>query len=86
MIITIQSINNRFVISQVIRLTSFKSLNNATRFAGAMANAVQKFRGERSTITVLPIKHTPMATKKTYPAKKKAVVAKKKVVAKGKKK
>lgn len=85
MIITIQSINKRFVISQVNEVTSFKYLDNATRFADSICNLVHKLRGERPTIKILPIQSKPMAMKsKDYPAKKKAVVAKKKVVAKGK--
>lgn len=87
MIITIQSINERFVVSQVNEVTSFNSINEATWFADSVCNLVHKLRGVRPTITILPIPKSLMATKtKTYPAKKQAVVAKKKVVVKGKKK
>lgn len=88
MIITIQSINKRFVISQVNEVTSFKYLDNATRFADSICNLVHNLKGERPTIKILPIHKSLMnPNKRTYPAKKKAVAKKgKKVVKKGKKK
>lgn len=64
MIITIQSINKRFVISQVTEITSFNSLNDATRYADKVSNFVHNLKGERPTIKILPIIRPIMATKK----------------------
>lgn len=87
MIITIQSINKRFVVKSVYKLYSCDSITDATKFAGIMADVIHQSTGERPIIKILSIPFNPMAmTKKTYPAKKKAAVAKKKVVVKGKKK
>lgn len=86
MIITIQPLKKGYAIS-VTDIYFFPDLSqfDVTKEAGKLAEAMFQQTGERPTIKWLSIKHTPMATKKTYPAKRKAVVAKKKVVKKKKK-
>ena len=86
MIITIQPLKKGYEIikSEVLVFPSFSQFE-ITKVASILAELIFKQTGVRPTIKILPIQHTPMAMKKTYPAKKKAV-AKKKVVAKGKKK
>lgn len=86
MIITIQSINKRFVISQVTEITSFHSLNDATRYADKVSNFVHNLKGVRPTIKILPVQHTPMKKPKKVNKLKKAVTAKAKKMVKSKKK
>lgn len=90
MIITIQKSTKGYTVTFIDSIVEVefkhRSLQQVTKALGKYSDNYFKYMHERPTIKILPITHTPMATKKTYPAKKKAVVAKKKVVAKGKKK
>ncbi len=87
MIITIQPLKKGYAIVAT-ETYDYPDMNQfeITARADLFANLAFLQTGVRPTIKILPIIHTPMAMKKTYPAKKKAVVAKKKVVVKGKKK
>jgi len=81
MIITIQQVNERTVIRFGSLEITTNVLSLATTIASGLADAHWEKTGERIYIKLLPIIHTPMATKK-----KKAVVAKKKKAVKAKKK
>ena len=89
MIITIQKSTKGYTVTFIDTIIEFEtmSLQQVTKELGKFSDNYFKHTEERPTIKILPIKHTPMATKKTYPAKKKAVVKKaKKVVKKAGKK
>jgi hypothetical protein len=83
MIITIQPLPKKGYAISVTDIYFFPDLSqfDVTKEAGKLAEAMFQQTGERPTIKILPIQHTPMATKK-----KKAVVAKKKKAVKAKKK
>lgn len=86
MIITIQPLKKGYEIiaTETCTYPDYDQYEITAR-ADLFANLAFLQTGERPTIKILPIQHTPMATKKTYPAKKKAVVAKKKKVVNKKK-
>ena len=72
MIITIQPLKKGYEIYEYPDDTQFE----ITKKADFIANLALFKTGIRPVIRWLPIIHTPMAMKKTYPAKKKAVVKK----------
>lgn len=82
MIITIQPLKKGYAIS-VTDIYFFPDLSqfDVTKEAGKLAEAMFQQTGERPTIKILPIQHTPMATK---PAKKAKAIAKAKVATKKK--
>lgn len=85
MIITIQPLKRGYAII-VIDTYEYPTFSQygITKEASEFADEIFSRTGKKPMIKWLSIKHTPMATKKTYPAKKKAVVAKKKAVKKKK--
>ena len=88
MIITIQPLKKGHLVHMIDKYVfEYDTLQDVTKTLGTFSDELHKKTGVRPVIKMLSIKHTPMATKKTYPAKKKAVVKKgKKVVKKAGKK
>ena len=85
MIITIQPLGKGHLVHMIDKYVfEYDTLQDVTKTLGTFSDELHKKTGVRPVIKMLSIKHTPMATKKTYPAKKKAAVAKKKVVKKKK--